>query len=187
MSIRVCYGPMFAGKTTKLQEEIKNCENSNKLILKPLIDVRYSQTGIVTHNGQSVDAKTVKDLDVDTLLKNENGEWIPSGYIFIDEGHMFGESLIRFAVIARTKGHHVYVAGVEKVFDGSDFYNMSYLISIADETIYIQGTCGKCNNKSVYSNLKQIPEKLSRQIIVGGAELYEPLCEECFSSKNKQL
>lgn len=184
MSIRVCYGPMFAGKTTKLQEEIRNCDDPNKMVLKPFFDDRYSKNGIVTHDGQTVEAKTVKDLDVEQILKNGE-EWISSRHIFIDEGHMFGDSLIRFAMIAKSKGHNVYVAGVEKVFDGSDFYNMNYLIEIADATDYMQGECGRagCTNKSVYSNLKELPAKLSKQIIVGGAELYEPLCQRCFENK----
>ena len=184
MSIRVCYGPMFAGKTTKLQEEIKNCTDPNKIVLKPLIDVRYSKNGIISHDGKSVNAETIKELDVEQLLKNGE-EWIPARHIFIDEGHMFGDGLIRFSMVAKSKGHHVYVSGVEKVFDGSDFHNMNYLISIADESEYLQGECGRegCTKKSVYSNLKELPTKLSKQIIVGGAELYEPLCEDCFSAK----
>lgn len=186
MSIHVCYGPMFAGKTTKLQKEINNCTDSNKIVLKPLIDIRYSKNGIVSHDGERVNAETIKELDIHKVLKSADEEWITNRHIFIDEGHMFGDDLIRFCMVAKSKGNHVYVAGVEKVFDGSDFHNMNYLIGIADSTEYLQGECGRpgCKNRSVYSNLKELPTKLSKQIIVGGAELYEPLCEECFSKTN---
>lgn len=182
MSITIYYGPMFSGKTTRLIQLIKRKSPEECLIIKPQIDDRYHIDRIVSHNNVSVAAKAVKSLDDALIRKSKNG----CRYIFIDEGHMFGDQLIPFITKTRATGYHVFVSAVEKVFDGSDFQCIKEVIAIADWAHHKQGKCSRCDNKSFYSHLKTQPGTSNGNgIIVGGAELYEPLCEECFNKITK--
>lgn len=181
MSITVYYGPMFSGKTTRLQQIADKYPPDSVLTLKPVIDDRYSINCIVSHTGHSVEAKAVKELSCklfNSWKKNVR-------YVVIDEAHMFGDSLIPFILKARDYGIHVHIAAVDKVFDGSDFGVISKVIKLADWSFYKQGTCGNvnCANKSVYSHLKASPNDKDTTIIVGGSDLYEPLCADCFKKK----
>jgi thymidine kinase len=173
---------MFSGKTTRLIQLINQRNPEECLVLKPIIDNRYAIDSIVSHNKVSVAAKAVKDLNYN-YLKSKN---YINRYIFIDEGHMFGEQLIPFITQARSDGYHVYVSAVEKVFDGNDFECIKEAIEIADWAYHKQGKCSKCSGKSFYSHLKKIPstKNSGNEIIVGGTDLYEPLCVDCFN-KNK--
>ena len=183
MSINTIYGPMFAGKTTEFIKLAEKCPSEKCYIIKPGIDTRYSHDAIVSHNGRRIDnVHCVKDL-IFELIAQEIDCSVDT--FFIDEGHMFGQELVPFCVNAKNKGYDVYVAGVEKVFDGSFFDNMNELIEIADTKIYLQGKCGVtgCEEMSEYSYLKK-KEKTCDGILVGGAELYAPICD--FHFKNNE-
>jgi thymidine kinase len=190
MSLTVYYGPMFSGKTTRLIQLINKYPSTSSLVIKPYIDNRYSSNKIVSHGHLTVglwDATTstnalpIKHLNETKSLLN-GPEGMPR-YVFIDEGHMFGELLVPFVSIAMASGAHVFVTTIDKVFNGSEFKCIKELIELSDWAHYKQGKCNRCENKSVYSHLKNTPnatDKKSETIIVGGSELYEPLCESHF-------
>ena len=195
MSVTVYYGPMFAGKTTKLinriQTKIKERSVEQVIVFKHSMDDRYNNDNndnreyIVSHDREKYIATPVDKL-MDYAIN------VDKKYYFIDEGHFF-DDLVEFCLELKENGKHVYVAGLDKVFDGSSFTEMKKLIECADWAFYIQGQCNStgCTNKSEYSYLNtylntylnNAPEKV--QIIVGGAEKYEPLCGECFKLKTK--
>jgi len=187
MSITVIYGPMFSSKTTTLMERIRylNKKSIPHMIFKPQIDVRYSTDSIVSHAGDII-SENVYVVSVDALKIDLIDIYSTETHIFIDEGHMFKDNLVKFAFDARDKGHNVVVAGLLLVFDGSSFKNMKELIENSDSTVYCQGVCAEdgCCEKSKYTHLKNIEGVERKSILVGGAELYEPLCEEHYILKN---
>ena len=177
---------MFSSKTTTLMEQIRCGERKSipHIIIKPLIDVRYSNDSIVSHAGDII-SENVIVVSAETLNVNLLDDYSLDHRVFIDEGHMFVENLISFCLNAKDKGHNVVVAGLLLVFDGSYFNNMKELIHNADSTIYCQGVCASegCREKSKYTHLKHVEGVERTSILVGGAELYEPLCEEHFQEK----
>lgn len=68
--ITVITGPMFAGKTKKLIEYYHNLKKTGKKILafKPVIDKRYSQTEIVSHDNDKIPRITLKIVILPFLI-----------------------------------------------------------------------------------------------------------------------
>ena len=56
-------GAMFAGKTSELLKRILWAKHQNKkiIVIKPIIDNRYNQEKIITHNDLSHDCFSMKD------------------------------------------------------------------------------------------------------------------------------
>ena len=56
-------GPMFGSKTTRLMAVVDRFKYQNRKVLafKPMMDDRYNQADIVTHNGGKITASTVQD------------------------------------------------------------------------------------------------------------------------------
>ena len=56
-------GAMFAGKTSELLKRILWAKHQNKkiIVVKPIIDIRYSQEKIITHNNLSHECFSMKD------------------------------------------------------------------------------------------------------------------------------
>ena len=56
-------GAMFAGKTSELLKRILWAKHQNKkiIVIKPIIDNRYDQEKIITHNDLSHDCFSMKD------------------------------------------------------------------------------------------------------------------------------
>jgi thymidine kinase len=102
--LELIYGPMFSGKSTELIRRIRILKSINKkiLVIKPIIDNRYSETtnkqllddtilenninnsAIVSHNKDTEECLTVIKLDdiIDEYLLNYN-------VIIVDEAQFF--------------------------------------------------------------------------------------------------
>ena len=87
--LEVIAGPMFAGKSSELLKRLLFIEHSGKkvLVLKPVIDDRYDDNMIVTHNQLKHSAVPVIDLE----LVKDNYTIKPYNFhtIFIDEVQFF--------------------------------------------------------------------------------------------------
>lgn len=177
--MEVIFGPMFAGKTSKLIEMIKQKQSSEQqhtcLIIKPSMDTRYSNDELVSHNGEKIQAKSMKTLSINDL------KYPHYSCLFIDEGHMFSDDIVEFCKEAIDLGIYTVVAGIDIKSNGDLFENMKQLIDLADEKHHLTGTCGveNCNGISLYSYLKS-NDNPTGKIVVGGAELYMPVCDHHF-------
>ncbi|MBN2604989.1 MAG: thymidine kinase, partial [Bacilli bacterium] len=65
--IEVVCGPMFAGKTEELLRRVKRLEYAKKniVVFKPLMDDRYSESEVVSHNNnrtKSVNISRAKQI-----------------------------------------------------------------------------------------------------------------------------
>ena len=71
-SVHLILGPMFAGKTTRLLERVKQLEESvsaNVLLLKSDKDTRYAKDKVVTHDGRGRECFPVKSLELEVVVK----------------------------------------------------------------------------------------------------------------------
>ena len=64
-TLETIVGAMFAGKTSELLKRILWAKHQNKkiLVIKPIIDNRYAQEKIITHNDLSHDCFPMKNWD----------------------------------------------------------------------------------------------------------------------------
>jgi len=176
-SLTLILGPMFAGKTTYLLNEIKKYENlyqdKNKiLVINHAIDNRYERNKIASHNKE-----TYPCLKKGNLKEISLEEMIGKKVLVIDEGQFFtdiDETVRKFVEIYHL---HVIIGGLngtfqQKTFDSSNLLN---LIPFSDNVILLKSKCYLCNSEASFS--KRIVSDNS-EILVGNNN-YQPCCRKC--------
>lgn len=169
--LTVICGPMFAGKTTELQQRIAaaRAAGGSVLVVKPARDDRYADDAIVTHTGTRVPARAVVTL---AEIADTDAQ-----FVAIDEIHFFASEAVAPIAALRARGVAVMVAGCDIDHFGEIFTPFDALIPAATELVRITGTCHRCGAPSTHS------ERLvatTERIIVGGSREFVATCAACF-------
>ena len=63
--LEVICGPMFSGKTEELIRRITKVEFTKKkaIVFKPIIDTRYSNNHIQSHNGKKIKCNNLHNME----------------------------------------------------------------------------------------------------------------------------
>lgn len=175
--LTVYTGPMYAGKTSALIDHL--AEQEDFLAVKPVIDDRYDDETIISHDGQAVNA-TVLPADEDGV------HWLPQfvnavdpAVVGIDEAQFFPVSLAATVHALTSHGYDVVVAGLDTDFRRSPFTPVPMLARTADTVDHLTADCTVCNSAAVYTQRlidDQPAPYESPQIQVGGTETYESRC-----------
>ena len=165
--IEVICGSMFSGKTEELIRRLRRAAFAKQAILlvKPRIDDRYATEAVVSHQGQSLEAKRVSASS--EVIDLWNGEQI----VAIDEA--------QFQVCNNlaNKGVRVIVAGLDMDFKGIPFGPMPQLMSIAEYVSKVHAVCVHCGKLAQFSH-RTVAQ--TEQVLVGAVEKYQPLCRSCY-------
>ncbi len=171
--IEVICGSMFSGKTEELIRRLRRAEFAKQTILlfKPRIDDRYATEAVVSHQGQSWEAKQLSSaLEV---LQLWNGEQI----VAIDEAQFFDAAIVQVCNELSNKGVRVIVAGLDMDYKGVPFGPMPKLMAIAEFVSKVHAVCVHCGKLAQFSH-RLVAN--SEQVLVGATEKYQPLCRSCF-------
>ena len=171
--IEVICGSMFSGKTEELIRRLRRAEFAKQTILlfKPRIDDRYATEAVVSHQGQSWEAKQLSSaLEV---LQLWNGEQI----VAIDEAQFFDAAIVQVCNELSNKGVRVIVAGLDMDYKGVPFGPMPQLMAIAEFVSKVHAVCVHCGKLAQFSH-RLVAN--SEQVLVGATEKYQPLCRSCF-------
>lgn len=178
--IEVVAGSMFSGKTEELIRRLKRAKIAKQRveIYKPMIDVRYSETEVVSHDENSIRSTPVENSSNILLLSND------VDVIGIDEAQFFDKGLIDVAAQLANMGIRVIVAGLDMDFKGVPFGPIPGLMAIADHVTKVHAICVRCGNIAQFSH--RLSEK-EQVVLLGEKEFYEPLCRSCYNeaSRNK--
>ena len=172
--IEVVCGSMFSGKTEELIRRLKRALIAKQKIqsFKPLVDNRYHNESIVSHNEnklESVAVKTPKEI----LDKIQAGTEV----VGIDEVQFFDESVVGLVEYLANRGYRVIVAGLDQDSYGNPFGPVPKLLAIAEfitKTLAICVRCGAPANKSFRMCGS------SEQVEVGAFDKYEARCRRCY-------
>ena len=172
--IEVICGSMFSGKTEELIRRMKRAQFANQkmLLFKPIIDNRYHETNIVSHQGTSIQAISVTDSS--EILKS----WTDQKVIAIDEAQFFDHALVTVCNELATKGVRIIIAGLDMDYLGEPFGPMPKLLAIAEYVTKVHAICVSCGNLAHYSH--RISNE-DGQVVVGAIEKYQPLCRTCYT------
>jgi len=172
-SIEVIVGSMFSGKTEELIRRLRraNFAGLKVEIFKPSIDIRYSETRVVSHDEKSI-VSTPVDSATSILLLASGVE-----VVGIDEAQFFDESLIEVCTRLADTGIRVIVAGLDMDFAGKPFGPMPALMAVAEYVSKVHAICVRCGNLAHYSHRKTSSEKV---VVLGEKDIYEPLCRSCY-------
>ena len=183
--VEVISGCMFAGKTEELLRRIRVLSYGKQKIqlFKPLIDNRYEEDMVVSHNGtkhQSIQIATAKEI-LDHITKE-------SEIVAIDEVQFFDEDIVMVIDKLANNGIRVMVAGLDLDFRGEPFGVMPILITKAEFVVKLTAICTKCGAPGTRSqrNINGNPaDYYDPVIMVGASESYEAVCRHCHEVPNK--
>lgn len=178
-SVEVITGSMFSGKTEELIRRLKRAKIAKQKveIYKPAIDVRYSETEVVSHDENSIRSTPVENSANILLLSGD------VDVIGIDEAQFFDKGLIEVAGKLADMGVRVIIAGLDMDFKGVPFGPIPGLMAIADYITKVHAICVKCGNVAQFSH--RLSEK-EQVVLLGEKNIYEPLCRGCFLESNQK-
>jgi len=172
-SVEVIAGSMFSGKTEELIRRLRRAKFAGLRveIFKPAVDVRYSETNVVSHNENSIMSTPVQNAS--SILLLTSGVEV----VGIDEAQFFDDSLIEVCTKLADSGTRVIVAGLDMDFSGRPFGPMPALMAVAEYISKVHAICVRCGNLANYSHRKTKSEKV---VVLGEKDIYEPLCRSCY-------
>lgn len=175
-SIEVICGSMFSGKTEELIRRMKRAVFANQkvAIYKPAIDVRYSETQVVSHDQHKIQSTPIKDA-AQMLQAIEDGIEV----VGVDEAQFFGANIVEVVQALANKGIRVIIAGLDTDFLGKPFGPMPSLMAVAEDVQKVHAICVKCGSPAQHSHRLSKSGKL---VVLGEKDIYEPLCRHCYNA-----
>jgi thymidine kinase len=176
--IETICGSMFSGKTEELIRRIKRAEFAQQkvLLVKPILDKRYSDKAVVSHQGTSVNAISLtKSSEILNYLDSHS-------VLAVDEAQFFDEDLPDICQRIANIGVRVIVAGLDMDFKGQPFGPIPALMAMSEYVTKVHAICVKCGNLAQFSHRISSEDK---QVLLGEKDHYEPLCRSCFNQYNK--
>ena len=175
--IEVIAGCMFSGKTEELIRRLRRAQiaKQNVKIFKPKIDLRYSNTSIVSHSEQSLPSLLVTDAREILTLSND------AQVVGIDEAQFFDEGIVLIAQRLADDGLRVIVAGLDTDFRGEPFGPMPELMAKAEVVDKLHAICMVCGEPASRTQRLVNSQPACYEdpvVIVGASEMYEARCRE---------
>ncbi|HET7626992.1 MAG TPA: thymidine kinase [Bacillales bacterium] len=177
--LEVICGSMFSGKSEELIRRVRRAQYGKlkTQVFKPVIDNRYSEAEVVSHNGIAVEAIPVKRAK-DVLTSLSTGVKV----VAVDEIQFFDSTIVPVVQTLANDGIRVIAAGLDQDFRGQPFGEMPVLLSLAESVTKLQAVCVKCG-ASASRTQRLIDGKPAAYddptILVGASEAYEARCRGC--------
>ena len=185
------YGCMSCSKSAQLLMKAHSFEERNIpfLCIKPTIDIRDGKNVIKSRIGISRECLSiegdddiyniiVKYIETITLQCIESPQWI-----LVDEAQFLQSKQVdQLAQLVDEYNINVICYGLRTDFLTESFQGSKRLMEIADNIEEMKTTCG-CGNKAIVNARFKDDELITdgEQIVIGGNELYIPLCRRCYN------
>jgi thymidine kinase len=184
LTLEVIIGPMFSGKTSELIRLIERevYAKNNAAIFKASFDRRYSAKHVVTHSGLRYAAYSIAPTTSGLSRIPEIARKTGLDAVGVDEVNFFPASIV--PVLDRlAQEHKVIACGLNLNFKAEPFVSTMELAARADRVRYLSAICVICGAEATRTQRlidgRPAP-KDSPVIAVGGKELYEPRCRDCY-------
>lgn len=171
--IEVISGSMFSGKTEELIRRLRRAQfaKQNVEIFKPIVDTRYDQEHVVSHDENAIRSTAVPSAAHIRLLADN------CDVVGIDEAQFFDDEIVAVCNDLANSGIRVLVAGLDMDFKGNPFGPMPALMATAEYVTKVHAVCTRTGNLANYSFRKSSNENL---VLLGETEEYEPLSRAAF-------
>ncbi|MBE9491467.1 MAG: thymidine kinase [Bacteroidetes bacterium] len=176
--IEVICGSMFSGKTEELIRRLKRAKIARQKveIFKPVIDTRYDDDQLVSHNDSSIHSTPVQTASQILLYANDYD------VVGIDEAQFFDTELTSVCNQLANMGTRVIVAGLDMDYKGQPFGPIPSLLATAEYVTKVHAICIECGELANYSYRMIANDNL---VMLGEKDIYEPLCRKHFMEKLK--
>ncbi|GGN50257.1 thymidine kinase [Oceanobacillus indicireducens] len=183
--IEVICGSMFSGKSEELIRRIRRASYANMQIrvFKPVIDNRYDDESVVSHNGTTIMARPIKHAEDIFKYVDETVE-----VVGVDEVQFFDESIIEVIDELANRGILVIAAGLDTDFRGEPFGPMPRLMAMSEYVTKLNAICPICGSPATRTQrlINGKPASYDDPVIlVGASESYEPRCRHHHEVPNK--
>ena len=187
--LEIIIGPMFSGKSSELLRRLELYEYSGHptLLIKPVLDYRYSKTKVVTHSGLKRTALIVEPT-YESFMNLEK-ELKKVKILGIDEFQFFEDSDELVSEIVRLSNEkHVFISALNYDFRGEPWSIVKRILPYADHYTSLEAICTykdpstgmTCGNKATRTQrlINGHPAPKDRPLIlIGGKESYEARCK----------
>ncbi len=176
--IEVIAGCMFSGKTEELIRRLRRATiaKQNVKIFKPRIDVRFSNSSIVSHSEQSLPSILIDDIN--EVIESAKDAKV----VGIDEAQFFSADIVNICNTLANNGKRVIVAGLDQDYKGIPFEPMPQLLAIAEYITKTLAICVVCGNPADKTQRKTLS---SERVVVGASDIYEARCRKCHYIPNE--
>jgi len=177
--VELICGSMFSGKTEELIRRLRRAVIARQKVqvYKPLIDTRYHEEQVTSHNGMGFEAKPIglakeilADLAPDTTV------------VAIDEVQFFDPEIIEVCDALAERGKRVICAGLDTDFRGVPFGPIPDLMARAEMVDKLHAICVICGEEASRTQrlINGRPARADDPVVlVGAAEVYEARCRQC--------
>ena len=174
--IEVVCGSMFSGKTEELIRRLRRAQFANQqiAIFKPVIDKRYSDVEVVSHDFHKI---TSTPVSTPAEMLDKIGPEVQ--VVGVDEAQFFDESLVEVCQTLANRGVRVIVAGLDTDYLGQPFGPMPRLMAVAEDVQKVHAICVRCGALANHSHRLSKSQDL---VLLGEKDVYEPLCRDCFNA-----
>ncbi|MEJ7643381.1 MAG: thymidine kinase [Chryseolinea sp.] len=145
--IEVICGCMFSGKTEELIRRLNRAIIGKQRveIFKPVTDVRYHHTSIVSHNESAI-RSTPLNFASDMLLLAGNCD-----VVGVDEAQFFDDAIVEVCNKLANAGKRVIVAGLDMDYEGKPFGPMPNLLAVAEFVTKLHAICAQTGELASFS------------------------------------
>lgn len=173
-TIEVVCGSMFSGKTEELMRRLKRAQYAKQKIqvFKPVIDTRYSNDHVQSHDANKIPSISVKDAK--EILEHVHDNVRVVG---IDETQFFDDQIVEVAQKLAYRGIRVICAGLDMDFKGQPFGPMPKLLAVAEHVVKLSAVCVICGQAATRS--QRMVAESDDQVLVGAHDYYEARCRFC--------
>jgi len=177
--LEIILGCMYSGKTSKLISIYKYniIAGIPTCVINYIKDDRYDKNDMSTHDGVTIPCEKVEKLF--DLFEHDNSDILKRTTAFIINEGQFFEDLVEFVdILVNKHKKKVYVCGLDGDFNMRKFGKILDLIPMCDKVEKLRAICNICKKRAAFT--KRITDD-TKQEIIGGAEMYIPVCRECHS------
>jgi thymidine kinase len=171
--IEVICGCMFSGKTEELIRRLNRAIIAKQKveIFKPVIDKRYHDIKIVSHNENAIRSTPVNFANDMLLLAGD------CDVVGIDEAQFFDEAIVETCNTLANQGKRVIIAGLDMDFEGKPFGPMPNLLAVAEFVTKVHAICAQSGELASFSfRLTENDE----QVMLGETGQYEARNRKAF-------
>ena len=169
-TLNLIIGPMFSGKTTELLRIAKRLKSIDLkvLLLNYYEDTRYSNTGMATHDNESLPCKFIAHFD--------NLEYQDYDIICINEAQFF-KKLVPFCKKVLNDNKTLYISGLDGDYKQERFGEILDLIPLADCITKLHAFCKICKDGTHAHFTKRLVSNKDQKLI-GSSNEYIPVCRK---------
>ena len=146
-------------------------QNSVSKFLNLLIDTRYDNEEVVSHDDSRIRSTPVPVASNIRLLAND------VDVVGIDEAQFFDNEIVAVCNDLANRGIRVIVAGLDMDFKGNPFGPMPALMATAEYVTKVHAVCTHTGNPAHYSFRKAQNDNI---VMLGETQEYEPLSRAAY-------